>query len=436
MPLNPGNFLFPIQNLGPDIGKFFEGYNTQQKRGEERERALAENAMARLKLERAPRQLDAELRTAEGNADYIEQQARYYPTFIQAQVDNLTSQGRLHEAQTLLANYDLQLKQTGTNALQQFDQMPQGNQGQAPQPLQPAQPVQPGQAAMPNITNTNPFAGSKNYGGIENTSQDFEPAGDPMERGEAPAGAAMQKGITLGDVSQKYQKKGSGANNLYEAVKQNPSLGFALQSAGYKIPDVESKADIARTERIAKAYTESAEAAHAARNTLETIHQAQDIIASLPAEAREAIGPINSLMTKYTADPAVQRSFGALVSLSRDLQKDYAKQLGPRATNMDLQLASEAKYDEKTPIEIVIGKLSALEAATQTAANREDLRADLLDKGYSEHESDSIVRKEYPLTRISDELKRLNTQEKNAGSIRNVTLDQVRAEKARRQGGQ
>lgn len=36
MPLNPGNFLFPIQNLGPDLGKFFEGYNTQQKRGEER----------------------------------------------------------------------------------------------------------------------------------------------------------------------------------------------------------------------------------------------------------------------------------------------------------------------------------------------------------------------------------------------------------------
>ncbi len=61
MPLNPGNFLFPIQNLGPDIGKFFEGYNTQQKRGEEREKALAESAMARLKAERYPELLDAEL---------------------------------------------------------------------------------------------------------------------------------------------------------------------------------------------------------------------------------------------------------------------------------------------------------------------------------------------------------------------------------------
>lgn len=35
MPLNPGNFVFPVQNLGPDFGKFIGAFNEQQKRGEE-----------------------------------------------------------------------------------------------------------------------------------------------------------------------------------------------------------------------------------------------------------------------------------------------------------------------------------------------------------------------------------------------------------------
>lgn len=61
MPLNPGNFLFPTQNLGPDFGKFFGAYNEQQKRGEERELALVNNAMAKLKAERYPEILNAEL---------------------------------------------------------------------------------------------------------------------------------------------------------------------------------------------------------------------------------------------------------------------------------------------------------------------------------------------------------------------------------------
>jgi hypothetical protein len=68
MPLNPGSFLFPIQNLGPDFGKFFGAYNEQQKRGEEREMALANNAMAKLKAERYPDILNAEVKKTEAEA--------------------------------------------------------------------------------------------------------------------------------------------------------------------------------------------------------------------------------------------------------------------------------------------------------------------------------------------------------------------------------
>lgn len=65
MGINPISFNFQPLDLGPKFGDIAKGavgaFNAQQQRGEERERALADNAMARLKLERAPEQMDADL---------------------------------------------------------------------------------------------------------------------------------------------------------------------------------------------------------------------------------------------------------------------------------------------------------------------------------------------------------------------------------------
>ena len=462
MGINPLNFNFQPQDLGPKFGdaakSFLDAYNGQQKRGEDRAKALAENAMAKLKLEREPDRLDAEIESYRANSDYLRQQAKFYPDFIRAQVESLIAQGRLHEAQMNLANYDLKIKQVGVDALSRFNK---GGQEQPPTPLQPVQPVQPGQSPMPNLNGANPFngPGSQNYGQIEVQNQggpnigeapgkEFNPDANGVRPMETPPDSAPE------NISQEYPDRQTGSGALYKDIQENPALGFALEQAGYKIPEAELKKHEAQNESAHKAYISAVESARNAGDMLDTVRQVKGLIADLPAEVQDAVGPFNNLMAKYAGDPETQNALGAIMTTAGELQADYARKLSSKVTDKDLQLAGQVKFVPSEPFDLMRGKLEVLEMGAQILHNRDNLRAELLDKNYKEHQIDKIVRERYPSGSIATRLKSIRRQEdslnaKNAlrgqmpSSINGITLDQVRAEKAkrqaekaRRQGGQ
>ena len=302
MPLNPGNFLFPIQNLGPDFGKFFGAYNEQQKRGEEREKALAENAMSKINLEYAPREKEANIKGLESDALYKTLLARYYPDLARVQIQEHGAHGNLYSQQAKNAAAELQIKQDAIDAIQRYNNS-RNSGGQAG-----------GISGGPGTSSPMPMEG-----------------GIPWKQGVEESGSPQS-------IAERYPSRKSGVNDLYEAAKADPSLAYALEVAGHKFPESVIKADITRSENTEKAYNESVASASASGDMLENLNQVQELVDLLPDEVRSAVGPVNHLMAKYRGDPEVQATLGAIMSKSRDLQADYARRLSERVTDKDLNL--------------------------------------------------------------------------------------------------
>jgi hypothetical protein len=397
MPLNPGNFLFPIQNLGPDLGKFFEAYNTQQKRGEEREKALAENAMAKLKLERAPRQLDAELLGAENNAKLLGEQANWFAPSAIAQIGEHGAHAGLYGAQAEAAKRESEQTQFLYDYFKNYQNQRFGKQ----------------EAQMPQAG-----TGSGAFG---------QPT--PMEGGvpwAMPGQMPQPQKAQQTQQSQGYQGSGlTPRQQLDRDIAQDPLLALAAKKLGYE----RNPEDIKRAELEAasneKVIAETAEQAEAQQTVLDNLSQMQELMDSDSKTFAAATGPYNQYAGPLYGSDKVRRMGAAIDTLSANLQGDFARAFGGRLLKTEFDLAKMAKFEKGTPTEMIRAKVAALQELSKVALARGDRKARLMRADVPERDAQKMAIEAHPTTSIAERLKSLDKKDKQFKAFTKVKREKA-----------
>lgn len=380
MPLNPGNFLFPIQNLGPDFGKFFGAYNEQQKRGEDRERALADNAMSRLNLEYAPREKEANIKSAEAQALYNTLLAKYYPDVAKSQIGEHGAHAGLYGAQADAAKRESDQNQHLYDYFKNYQNQRFGNQ--AAQMLQ---------------------AGAVN-GSFE------QPA--PMEGGVP---WAMPGQMPQAQKAQGYQGSELTPRQQFDRdIAQDPMLALAAKKLGYERNPEDIKRAELETISNEKVIGETAEQATAQQAVLDNLNQMQDLIDSDPKTFAAATGPYNQYAGPLYGSDKVKHVSGAIDTISANLQGDFARAFGGRLLKTEFDLAKMAKFEKGTPTEMIKAKVLALQELSKVALARGDEKARLMRKGVSERDAQKMAIEATPTKSIAEQLKSLDKKDKQS----------------------
>ena len=406
MALNPGNFLFPVQDLGPKFGDaakaFIGSYNEQQKRGEEREKALYENFIKSKEAENAPQQYKANAELTQNQANLFGEQFKHYPLRAQAEIFKLMQEGQFAKAQALSQMIDVQMKQEDANYLQQFfNNQGSANQAQIPQTSEPA---------IPNLNGSNPF--------ILNQDQSFDVASAPQEAGSymfdesVPYGAVEQnynaqpQQESYNPAQQAFQKQSpqlmTEQERMEKAIAEDPRAARAFKRLGYeRRPESETRQK-ALSEHDVKRLAEVEENLAAGHELADNLGLLNQLIDDNWQEVSSVVGPVDSFLKKFEkiGTPEEREVLGVINAYSGMITAAMAGTFKGAFRSGEQALIEGLKPTAKDSPAAFRAKVKALMESTAIVNKRNELIAEYINQGMPSYKAVERARSETSMDRI------------------------------------
>lgn len=199
---------------------------------------------------------------------------------------------------------------------------------------------------------------------------------------------------------------------------QDPSSGQVFQSIEYPSGKIEQRVykvgdrpeEIVKRKEKAKVGVQYGERLADAYDGLVdnkvNIENAIDMINKNP-NARNAIGPWNSVVTKYFGNERDQDLLGQLATNSGDILLNVAKNLKGAWTGRDNAMVKEIKFNNNDPFNVYVGKLKAMAVLNQYSRDKTELLSKLIEDGNNRIDAQKEVAKRIKLEPVKKQIDEL-----------------------------